>query len=71
MTQKANVLAHLRRYGTITPLEALQHYGCFRLAAVIHVLRGEGHTIETRDTPQTDGADFATYVLRQAQGELL
>jgi hypothetical protein len=30
---------------TITPLDALQNYGCFRLAARISDLKNQGHAI--------------------------
>lgn len=45
MTQKPNVLAHLRSGKSITPMEALNKYGCFRLADVIYRLRRDGHRI--------------------------
>lgn len=35
------VLAELRKGAHITPMDALKGCGCFRLAAVIHVLRKE------------------------------
>lgn len=46
MTQKTQILNHLQK-APITPLEALKKYGSFRLAAIIHDLRNEGHTIFT------------------------
>jgi hypothetical protein len=60
-TQIESILAHLNRK-SITPLEALEHYGCFRLAAVIHVLRGRGYEIKTVDKKQ-NGKTFAQYFL--------
>ena len=33
MTQSEKILRHLKDYGSITPLEALQEYGCMRLGA--------------------------------------
>ena len=60
-TQIESILTHLNRK-SITPLEALEHYGCFRLAAVIHVLRGRGHEIKTVDKKQ-NGKTFAQYFL--------
>lgn len=47
MSQKTDILRHLKRK-SITPLDALRDYGCFRLAAVIHLLRDEGHMINTK-----------------------
>lgn len=46
-TQKEAVLAHLKKYGHITPLTALTEYGCMRLAAVINLLRNDGCAIKT------------------------
>ena len=48
----------------ISPLEALQEYGCFRLAARIAELREDGLNIETVQTKQ-NGKTFATYQLVQ------
>ena len=47
MTQCDAILQHLREHGSITPREALDEYGCFRLAARINELRKAGHDIET------------------------
>lgn len=41
MNQKDIVERHLRDYGSITPMEALEDYGIYRLAAVVHQLRTE------------------------------
>jgi hypothetical protein len=43
-TQEGRILAHLL-IGSITPIDALELYGCFRLAARIHTLRQRGYTI--------------------------
>lgn len=42
MTQNEMILDHLRTYGKITPLSALEQYGCMRLAARIADLREQG-----------------------------
>ena len=34
-------------YGSITPLQALKEYGCFRLASVVNRLRNSGMNIHT------------------------
>lgn len=41
------VLKHLENHGSITPMDALEEYRCFRLAAVIFRLRKDGHNIIT------------------------
>lgn len=57
-TQKANILNYMKIHGSITPLEALQNFGCMRLAARIHDLREDGHRIvaETAHGVNRDGA---------------
>lgn len=50
-TQKKKVLRHLQRFGSIDPVQALQEYGVFRLAARIEELRQENeiatHLVKT------------------------
>ena len=62
MTQVQQIQDHLFDGKSITPLEALNQYGCFRLAAVIHILRKDGISIETENVPQ-NGKTFAKYFL--------
>lgn len=60
MSQCNTILAHLKRHGEITPLEALRMFGVMRLAARIETLRAEGHHIETRMV-ERKGKRFASY----------
>ena len=46
MSQKVHILKRLKRGWTVTPLQALNDYDCFRLAARIYDLRNEGWPIE-------------------------
>lgn len=46
-TQKDMCLEYLELYGSITPLEALSAFNCFRLSAVIFELREDGNNIKT------------------------
>lgn len=62
MTQDQQIQDHLFDGKSITPLEALNQYGCFRLAAVIHRLRKDGISIET-DMVTQNGKTFAKYFL--------
>ena len=62
MTQVQQIHDHLHDGKSITPLEALNLYGCFRLAAVIHILRKDGISIETENVTQ-NGKTFAKYFL--------
>ena len=45
--QKYQVLNYLQQGKTITPLEALDKFGCMRLASRINELRYEGYDINT------------------------
>lgn len=46
-TQCEMTLEYMERYGSVTPLEALQAYGCLRLGARICDLRKAGYQIKT------------------------
>ena len=61
VTQKELCLRYLLEYDTITPLEALEAFGCFRLSAVIFDLREEGYNIKTNINK--DGKPYAIYEL--------
>ena len=54
MTQKEMVLKHLKEFGSITPLEALKEYGCYRLAAVIFNLKKDGNIILSKKQESTN-----------------
>lgn len=60
MTQTDAIRAHLLTGAHLTPLEALDRYGCFRLAARIDELRKEGMNIETI-SEMRNGKKFAKY----------
>ena len=47
-TQKQRILNDFQLGYKITPMDALRDHGCFRLAAVIHDLRKDGHVIKHR-----------------------
>ena len=49
-SHKERIEQHLFEFGTITPMEALREYGCFRLAPRIKELR-EDFEIETENVP--------------------
>jgi hypothetical protein len=63
MTQTDRILAHLQAHQSITPIEALELYGCFRLAARISDLREAGHQIETETVRGPNGKHWARYHL--------
>ena len=62
MTQSEAILKDLKSGNTITSLEALQRYGCLRLAAVIHSLRKEGFDVGT-EMVDVNGKTIAKYSL--------
>lgn len=45
--QCRELLAHLERHRTITPMEAYERLGIYRLAARVFDLRAAGHGIKT------------------------
>lgn len=47
MNQTAIILKHLEEFGSITAAEAVEQYGCHRLASRIKELRLLGHEIAT------------------------
>ena len=63
MSQRTEVLAYLKKGKTITPLEALRLFGCFRLADVIYKLRNQGHVIDMELVQHGNGNQFAMYRL--------
>jgi hypothetical protein len=62
-TQANRILAHLRAGNRLTALDALERFGCFRLAARIHELRREGWAIEERTVETRGGKRVAEYWL--------
>lgn len=61
-TQRAKILHHLQTHEAgITPLDALNLYGCFRLSGVVFQLRKQGYIIET--ARNTNGKHYARYFL--------
>ena len=62
MSQEQQILEYLKTGKSITPLDALNKFGCFRLGARIWDLRKKGHHIEEMDT-KLNGKRFARYFL--------
>jgi len=65
-SQRSRLLTLLRERGErgVTPLEALDLIGSFRLGARVWDLRQEGWPIETTDYRTPSGAIVARYILR-------
>ena len=54
MSDKQRILKHLQEKGSITPMEALEQYGCYRLGARVFDLRRDGFVINTTIVEGTD-----------------
>ena len=63
-SQKDQILQHLIRHQQITAMDALNEYGCFRLAARVYDLKKEGHEIE--EERHSEG--YAVYRINSAAG---
>lgn len=66
MSQTEAILAHLKTGRSLTPIDALNLFGCFRLGARIHDLRKQGFDIETEEE-EKDGKRFARYWLAKKE----
>lgn len=69
MTQCEEILEYLRENGSITPLEAMQEFGCMRLAARISDLREQGVSIRRimakSKNRKGQPVAFAKYILEE------
>lgn len=65
--QADRILDYMRRYGSITQLEAMRDLGCMRLASRISDLRAAWHEIE-RDMVKVPTRDGTTKVARYRLG---
>ena len=63
MSQTDRILTHIKK-GPITPMVALERYGCMRLAARIADLKDRGHKIST-EIVRLGEKRFARYRLVQ------
>lgn len=63
MSQNDMVLSYLKRGKTLTALQALNKFGCFRLAARVHDLRNSGYDIVAADYELPNGKRIARYSL--------
>ena len=63
-SQNELILAYLKSGKSITPIEALNNFGCFRLGARIFELREHGNNINV-ETMERNGKRFASYSLNK------
>ena len=61
------VILRMLEFGSVTPLDALEMAGCFRLSARIYDLRQMGHDIAMR-LVEKNGKHFASYRLVRSHG---
>ena len=61
MSQEQQIRQHLESGRPITAMDALNRYGCFRLAARIEELRKGGLPVETRTRELENGKRVAEY----------
>jgi hypothetical protein len=62
-TQEQEILAYLETGASLTPLEALTKFGCFRLGARIFDLKAAGWEIVTTMVGTSTGKRVASYTL--------
>lgn len=75
VTQVSRIMEHLRKYGSITQLEAADKYGIMRLGARIWELRDAGNvissTLETSLNRYGNKVTYSRYALiKEAQNAL-
>lgn len=61
-SQNKSILGVLMQGKTITPMDALELCGCFRLSARIYDLREQGHNIKS-EMMEVNGKRVANYSL--------
>ena len=68
MSQTTEILDWLNTGKPITALEALDNFGCFRLAARIADIRGKGIEVKTDTVKTRTGKSIAQYSLGGSNG---
>ena len=62
------ILVHLKNGKTLSQAEAIHHFDCYHLSAVIKRLRIAGHDIVTHHEPNLNGkGTHARYELKEVQ----
>ena len=61
MSQESRILRYLERGRSLTPLEALHRFNCWRLSGRIYDLRREGHNIASFAIKTPSGKRIACY----------
>lgn len=68
-TQNEKILKALKAGERITPLGALERFGCFRLASRISDLKRQGYNIRCEMVNGANGKRWGRYTLVRKQGE--
>tara|TARA_R110001583_G_scaffold6515_2_gene33112 strand:+ start:8356 stop:8640 length:285 start_codon:yes stop_codon:yes gene_type:complete len=68
-SQKSKIMKYLAEGNSITPLDALEKFGCFRLAAIVHNIKQEREFMENKDLVTTMvtnkfGVKYGSYKLK-------
>ena len=63
MTQNQKIANYLNNGKSLTPIQALNKFNCFRLAARISDLRNDGMLIKTKIITVKKGVNVASYSL--------
>tara|TARA_R100000700_G_C3070013_1_gene80670 strand:+ start:283 stop:564 length:282 start_codon:yes stop_codon:yes gene_type:complete len=71
MTQTEGILAWLKDGKSITALDALEQFQCFRLAARIADIRAQGYTVHTDMVKTRTGKKVASYSLGESTYSML
>ena len=61
LSQAKKILAYMQAGNRITPIDALNLYGCFRLGARIADLRADGHEIKSEFVKTATGKRVKAY----------
>ena len=67
MNQTEQILEYLKAGNSLTPIDALNMFGCFRLSARIKDLRDAGYEIDTEYPLVIDRKRYAIYTLKTAE----
>jgi hypothetical protein len=67
-SQAGLILKHLQSGGTLTALDALDLFGCNRLAARVADLRGKGYNVKSRWLVTPSGKRVSEYYLTSTNG---
>ncbi len=65
-SQAIEILRALQAGQKLTPIEALNRFGCFRLGARIYDLKKQGFSIKSKMVETQDGKRVAEYSLANA-----